>query len=352
MSTAALAPAVVPAPPAAPAKPAKTWLVGPLFDSLLVANLTWPAVVLLALVGPGAFVDGPLTALQVYFLSTPHRWITLVLVFFDRDRFWAQPWKFGGLAVGLIGLGLALVALGAAWPRAAHSLVLLMMLDYVWNAWHFAAQHAGIARIYGRATRPEQSLKAASFEKMAIRTLVLWTFFRTAVASARHSPYVDLSGMPGLFTALEWLDPLVLVAPLVLLARELGTYRPECRGRVLYIGSVVAMYAAQVLAIRAEQYALTAALFLGAAIFHATEYLAVCAWSVRKKTTGVWRYTAPRLGLAVLAFMVVMMISNMLIMSASWYAWALMTLLVSLLHYAYDGIIWRAKPAAKPAPVG
>src|SRR5438876_1109099 len=83
-----------------PARPraAKPWLVGPLFDLVFVANLAWPAVALLALAGP-SWVLGPLTALQVYFISTPHRWITLALVFLDRDRFWAEPKKFGGLAV-------------------------------------------------------------------------------------------------------------------------------------------------------------------------------------------------------------------------------------------------------------
>ena len=38
-------------------------------------------------------------------------------------------------------------------------------------------------------------------------------------------------------------------------------------------------------------------------------------------------------------------VSNWLIAWQSLYVWTLITLLVSLLHYGYDGIIWRAKPA-------
>ena len=48
---------------------------------------------------------------QVYFLSTPHRWITLVMVFCDSERFWKEPARFGGLGLVLIGVGLALVGL-------------------------------------------------------------------------------------------------------------------------------------------------------------------------------------------------------------------------------------------------
>src|SRR5437867_7822722 len=89
------------------AKPIKSWLVGPWFDLLFLANLGWPVAVLLALLRPLDETDA-LSLFQVYFLSTPHRWITLVLVFCDSDRFWKEPAKFGGLAILLVGLGLAL----------------------------------------------------------------------------------------------------------------------------------------------------------------------------------------------------------------------------------------------------
>src|SRR5205823_281642 len=155
-----------------------------------------------------------------------------------------------GLGLLLIGLGLALVGVAGMVPYAANSLMLLMMLDYVWNAWHFAAQHAGIARIYGRTVRPEQSLPHAEFEKMAIRILVLWVFFRLAIHIAALSEYGE--NVRWLTPWLGWIDPLMLVPAAILLVRESSSFRPQCLGRMLYIVSVIALYTAQLLAIRFE----------------------------------------------------------------------------------------------------
>src|SRR5260370_26652313 len=89
-----------PLPATAAAKPVKSWLVGPWFDLLFMANLAWPVVVLLYFVRP-ADDRGPdlLSLFQIYFLSTPHRWITLVLVFCDSERFWKAPARSGALGL-------------------------------------------------------------------------------------------------------------------------------------------------------------------------------------------------------------------------------------------------------------
>jgi hypothetical protein len=349
MSTVLTPPRVVASPQASPAAgpAAKTWLVGPWFDLLFLANLAWPVVVLAALVG-SVELNARLTFLQVYFLSSPHRWITLVLVFCDRERFWKEPAKFGGLGLGLVALGLLLVAASSYVPRAADSLTLLMMLDYVWNAWHFAAQHAGIARIYGRFARPATSARAADFEKMAIRIPVLWAFFRIAVYLADRGPFAANVGF--LAPVLPWLDPVALAPAFLLLVREWRAFTPAARGRVLYITSLLMLYSAQLVALRLGADIWLGALFLAGAVFHAVEYLAVCSWAMRKKTSGIWRYHLPRTGLGVLVFMVILGCANTLIYYGwSVYYWALITLLVSLLHYCYDGVIWRARPQAKPA---
>ena len=336
------------------AKPTKTWLVGPWFDLLFLANLAWPVAGLLYFLRPSD-AQGPdvLSFFQIYFLSTPHRWITLVLVFCDSERFWKEPVKFGGMAIGLVLLGFALV--GAAYlapgdsPGAnlTSSLVLLMMLDYIWNAWHFAAQHAGISRIYGRTTRPEQSLPHAEFEKTALRVLVLWVFFRFAVHMASVSEYA--ASVDWLTPWLGYIDPFALVLPAILIYREATTFRAQCIGRLGYIVSVIALYTAQLLAIRLGSGPWMMAFFFAGAVFHAVEYLAICNWSVQKRTTGIWRYQITRTGLALFVFMALIGAVNYLVNAKSVYAWYLVTLLVSLLHYAYDGIIWRAKPA-RPQP--
>ena len=330
-----------PVHPPAVGKATKAWLVGPWFDLLFLANLAWPAVMLLALSG-SALVNEPLSFLQLYFLSSPHRWITLVLVFCDRDRFWKEPARFGGLGLGLVALGLLLVGVGQYVPYATDSLTLLMMLDYVWNAWHFAAQHAGIARIYGRMTRPEQTPGAAEFEKMALRVPVLWVFFRLAVHLAARGPYAE--GVEWVTPVLPWLDPLALLPAAWLLVGEWRNLTRATAGRVLYVTSVVGLYTAQLAALRLGADDWMRALFLAGAIFHAVEYLAVCSWAVQKKTTGIWQYQVLRTGLAVLVFMAVIGIANAFIATQWAYAWALVTLLVSLLHYSYDGMIWKARP--------
>jgi hypothetical protein len=238
---------------------------------------------------------------------------------------------------------LGLVAVAGLVPHAAGSLMLLMMLDYIWNAWHFAAQHAGIARIYGRMTRPEQSLPHAEFEKMALRTLVLWVFFRFAVHMAALSPYA--ASVEWLGPWLPWIDPFMVAPVAILLFREAVAYRPQCLGRLLYIISVIAIYTAQLIAIRLQNLEWMIGFFFAGAIFHATEYLAICNWSVQKRTTGIWNYQITRTGLALVVFMAILGAANYFVNAQSIYAWQLITLLVSLLHYGFDGMIWRAKPA-------
>jgi hypothetical protein len=219
------------------------------------------------------------------------------------------------------------------------------MLDYIWNAWHFAAQHAGISRIYGRMARPDQSADHAEFEKAAIRTVVLWVFFRFAIHLGMESEYG--AGLRWLPDWLVWIDPLVYLPAIMLVAREVSVLRPQGLGRLLYIASVIGIYSAQLLAIRVGSTPWMIAFFFAGAVFHAVEYLAICNWAVQKRTSGIWHYQITRTGLALLIFMAILGAANWFVNAQSVYAWQLMTLLVSLLHYAYDGIIWKAKPTAK-----
>jgi len=217
-----------------------------------------------------------------------------------------------------------------------------MMVDYAWNAWHFAAQHAGIARIYGRFTRPDMPENHVVFERTALRLLVLWAFFRQAITVSRQNDVFP--GLQGLLPELHWLDPVIVVPALIVIARECRDFQMVSRGRLAYLISVISLYMGQLLAIRMGDQVLMQSLFLGTAVFHSTEYLAVVNWSVQKRTTGIWKYQLSRTGLGLVVFMVVLGVTNLAINSASAYAWALITLMVSFLHYAYDGMIWKSKP--------
>ena len=294
------APQPAPAPPAPQLRP---WLFSPTFDLLFVANLGWPLVVLLSLLlsflmpQTGAFglnrvgeTSDPLSFFQFYILSTAHRWATPFLVFLDREHFWKKPLKFGGLAVLLIGLGLVLVPLSSVYDQKfdmQNPFVLLMMLDYVWNTWHFAAQHAGISRIYGRRVHPDLSQQAAEFEKMAIRLVALWFFFRYALFLGTQSPLLQGSPIAAYIPWLGLLDPLAAAPAVRLLIGEIRSYRPERLGRLLYMMSVVAQYGVLLIFLDIGWDRLLMAGLLSVAIFHATEYLAVVSWSVQRKSAGV-----------------------------------------------------------------
>jgi len=330
-------------------RPATGWLISPSVDLVLFANLLWPVVALLAWLSP-SLLEPPLTGIQVYFLSTPHRWVTLVLVFLDRSQFAAQPRRFTLVGLGLLSAGALLVALGTYFPVSGNTLALFMMVDYAWNSWHFASQHAGISRIYGRLCKANMEPKSAEFEKLALRVLVIWAFIRLAavVALRRETPFAGLSGV---LSHLTWLDPVFAGPAVWLLFQEIRAYAPERFGRLAYIGSVVAIYVAQMVALNLGYDKVTMALFLAGAVFHALEYLAICGWAMAKKRSGVWNYLAPRAALFVLVFAAVLGITHITIERQSVYTWTLITLLVSLLHYGYDGMIWKSRPAAKPAPL-
>lgn len=329
------------------ARAARPWLVHPAFDLVLVANLLWPLVALAYALGSSG-VARSLDVFQLYFLSTPHRWITLVLVFGDARLMRERPGAYLGLGAALLAAGTGLILVGGYLELARDGLVLLMMVDYAWNSWHFAAQHAGVARIYGRQTRPEQGPRHAEREKAALRVLVLWVFFRLAVHIAATAPGSPAAFAAGWLPVLAWLDPLAVLPALLLVGREALTARRAHLGRVLYLGSVTALYGAQLVAIATSNDRLMAPLFLAGAAFHATEYLAVVAWSVRRKSGGLWAFVVPRLALCMAVFALALGVGGWAIDSQYAYHWAAATLLVSLLHYAYDGMIWRApkRPAA------
>lgn len=71
----------------------RAWLVSPWFDLLFVSNVFWPLLAV-GLVAWGTELHDGVSFWQVYFVTTPHRWITLTLVFLDRDRFAERPVAF------------------------------------------------------------------------------------------------------------------------------------------------------------------------------------------------------------------------------------------------------------------
>ncbi|MEY2611486.1 MAG: hypothetical protein RL069_297, partial [Planctomycetota bacterium] len=118
----------------------RQWLHSEQFDCLWIANLYWPLLVLVvATLGGGSTVD----FWQLYFISAPHRWLTLLLVGIDKDR---RSGITGKLLASSILLAFALLVV----RFQTGMLLCLGVVDYIWNAWHFASQHSGILSIYGK----------------------------------------------------------------------------------------------------------------------------------------------------------------------------------------------------------
>jgi hypothetical protein len=327
------------------------WLFSPWIDALGIANIAWPLYVL-AQTGDGFSGQAGLHFWQIYFVTTPHRWITLFIVFLDRERLQRHRGLFLGIASGVV-----LLCLGLRLTTGA--LTCLLAVDYLWNAWHFASQHHGIYRIYGRSG-PVVAATEQTIEKWAMRGFLLYVTLRVASAT-----WTD--------TALEYhlrqWDWIVLLVPAWLLLRCLSRHRrtaeaatgadnPACRGRLeslrnmsqfLYLVSVLCLYLAMLWAVHERRLSLVLSLATAAALFHAIEYLTLVSWSMRQRNAalagrlGALGYLAPRWGIALAAFVIILGAGGWLMDQRLVEEWLFLNVVVAFLHYAYDGIIWRRR---------
>jgi hypothetical protein len=311
-------------------QPSGGWLVGPWFDILFLANVGW-VVLFLAALCIGGEGQSRIQFWQIYFVTTPHRWITLGLVFLDSDRFLQRRFLFSGLAIGFITLCLGV-------QLATGQLTCLLMIDYVWNAWHFSAQHHGIYRIYERCGAYSSGGPMAWLEKWFFRGFLLYVIFRVAGASW---------GSPDTDRWLESIDVLSLLIPCGLIVREF--YKTEWRrtGGTYYLLSVLGLYSSLLWAVHTGQMGIALLLTTLSALFHATEYLAIVSWSVQQRARvqgqrmGILGWLAPRWGFVIGVYLVILGSTGWMIEQGWFEAWLLLNVIVAFLHYAYDGLLWR-----------
>jgi hypothetical protein len=318
--------------------PSRGWLVGPWFDLLLIANVAWPLLVLVQ-VGEGFSGREGVQFWQLYYITTPHRWITLALVFLDRGRFQERR----GLFL-LIAAAVAAICVGVRVTTGA--LTCLLTIDYVWNAWHFASQHHGIYRIYARRGRPAM-VSGLAVEKWAMRMFLLYVILRVAAATWPY-PTVDRW-----FAACDWL---VIGVPAWLLYRDIARSGGVALGRTAYLVSVSGLYLSLLWAVHTRQPALVLSLATASALFHAIEYLSLVSWSVRDRhdtnrdQMGMLGFLATRWTIALGIFVVILGASGWLMEQRWMQTWLLINVVVAFLHYAYDGLIWRQRPTTtRPA---
>jgi len=305
------------------------WLVSPLFDLLFLVNAWWLV----------AFVPGFLSAertphiefWQIYFLTAPHRWITLFLVATDPDRRAGRSWLFAAVAI----LGL-LIIVGVRFGTGGF--LCLLLVDYVWNAWHFAAQHAGILRMYSR----KEGGGLPWLETWGIRSIVFYTSIRLAGWS-----YGWTENWPAAQTALLVCDVLMAMPVLALLARELSTRPWQRLGKVAYALSVALLYLSLLTALTTSQTVLVLSLTVAAAAFHAVEYLAVVTYYAQRRRTqgspGIFRTMARSWGLILSTYVVIGGLIATVADQWSHDFWLGINLWAAGLHYAYDGLIWKLR---------
>jgi hypothetical protein len=338
MSVETATPVQAPAPAArSGAGAARGWLVHPWFDLLLIANVGWP-ILLLVQFSDGFTGRAGLEFWQIYYVTTPHRWITLALVFLDRERFGERRGLFLGIA-----LLVAAICVGVRVSTGA--LTCLLTIDYLWNAWHFAAQHHGIYRIYDRMGTAIGGREAFA-EKWLLRTFLLYVILRVVTATWAE-PAVE-----------DWLSPIdwfVLVIPAWLLFRAIARRGDASWGALAYLVSMLVLYVSLLWAAHLRNPGLVLALALASALFHAIEYLALVTWSVERRYAdrgdrmGFLGWLASRWGAALGIFILILGVGGWLMNDAFFETWLLINVVVAFLHYAYDGLIWRRGAKAEAA---
>lgn len=327
-------------------------------DWFFVANLAWP-VVLLADWSGGVSTHEGMLFWQIYFITAPHRWITILLVSVDHHKSQDRRWLFGSLALAIIGI-CAVVQFGTG------SLLCLGMIDTIWNAWHFASQHHGVFRIYQRRTehveanihsvRKDASLSrdehlnsrafgglASRWHKALYRGYVLYVIAR-----------VVGWGWDGgtLSNSLPWLavtDGCVLVLPAVLILSELREYLGGRRSSIascMHLISVMVLFTGMLAAAHFEKSQWIIHLALASAIFHSVEYLSVVTWSMQsnsKLPAGNPLHRLSKMWMLFLAiFIVVIGVGNYVTSQGYFEAWVFVNLVVAFWHYCFDGLLWRA----------
>lgn len=314
------------------------WLVSPRFDLLFLANVTWP---LLLLPGFSSDVDTPIEFWQLYFLTLPHRWLTLVLVIADPDRREGRGHQLLAVAV------MALLLVGGVWWTTG-ALTCLAVVDYVWNGWHFAAQHHGVLRMYSRKVGGGPDW----LERWALRLFVTYAVLRTA---GWTTGWLEASRLP----LLRALDTAVMTIPLALIGTAAVQLRRERLGRFIYLLSVCALYSAIILSLSWSWRRGVVPLVVAASLFHAVEYLAVVthyAWRRQSVgSAGLFR-TMAAYWVPLLALYVVLLGSLGVLLdrpSSSWAPlWMAANLWAALVHYAFDGMIWKLRRPATAKALG
>ena len=357
----------------------RPWLRGPLFDVALLA-FCWVPVYVWVVFVLGLGRDGlglaplppaeearalSLAILVVLGLTFVHRHYTFVLVYGDRETFAQRGAAY--VVSPLIVFGIAALLLGLDAPVRAGGTVftpfaLMLVASGVWNVWHTVQQRYGILRAY--AGRAKGGLEARAHARRD-RALV-WTLVALMSLSLPVVRPTTFGGHPSAARALEVLGPyvahpayaaLVALAGLGALAVIAWWWRAERAARVdkgprwIFLGSTVLL-----LAVFVAHGPVVGYLCFGAA--HALEYLAF----VHHYAERSWRGRAER-GLAAMLLGRPLAFAPLLIAGfglaflglhdhRSSEVYLAYYVGGSMLHFLYDGWIWKLRERKVARPLG
>jgi hypothetical protein len=316
------------------------WIVSPAFDLLFFANLGW---LLLPLPGFSNRTDTAIDFWQVYFLTLPHRWVTLFLVALDPDRRQGR-----GLILTLVPAAVVLLIVGVWWGTAAFTC--LAVVDYVWNAWHFGAQNAGVLRIYSRKV----GSGPVWLERHGVRFFVMYGVLRTAGWTTGW-----LEATPASMTWLRTVDLAVLAIPALLIGSTLVGFDRQRLGKTVYLVSLCGLYSGLILSLSYRMADWVIVLATASSLFHAVEYLAVVthyAWRRREVgSAGLFRVMARNWLFYLASYMVLLGTMGVWLDregQPGYELWQGLNLWAALVHYAYDGLIWKLRRPATAEAMG
>lgn len=307
------------------------WIRSTWFDLLLISNLSWALLLL-----PGFSHSGETVVdfWQIYFLTLPHRWLTLFLVAIDPDR-------RTNLLFPLIGIGLFFAAVVAGAFFGTDAFLCLGVIDYIWNGWHFASQHSGVLRIYSKKSGGGSPF----LERWGVRWMITYVILRTANRMTYSSWIPDIPEQ-----ALYWTDVVVLLLPIALLITNIAPWEIRRLPKLIYLASFLSLYSGYLLSFRASQAHWILCFATAASLFHAVEYFGIVShYAMRRESHGSagWmRSISSYWPIVLVCFMI--LLGSFSLWVNRWSVelatfWQGLNLWAAFTHYAWDGMIWKLR---------